>query len=284
MFAGCGSIGRRDAVGDLRPAKELEREDACARVRPVDARDADVRVPGEVAMEGVGVPPLEPVVELLADRAGELVDDLAHVHEVEGPHALLRDASGLVEEAEVGFDLLGRAGALDLDRDDMPVREHGSVHLADRRGGQRLAVELEEEALDREAEVFEDDALDLLVWERPHVVLEAAELGDDVRRQDVRAHREQLAELDERRPELVEHLAQVTPPLGRRRLRVECRLRPRPGQQVGQLVGLEPVAEPVPDRHLRDLGHAAEAALRGLRHAVSVTPCRVGRSPLFFRV
>ena len=168
-----------------------------------------MRVSGEVAVQRVGVPALEPVVELLADRAGELVDDLAHVHEVEGPDALLRDARGLVEEAEVGFDLLGRARALDLDRDDMAVREHGSVHLADRRGGQRLAVELEEEALDREAEVFEDDALDLLVRERAHVVLEAAELGDDVRRQDVRAHREQLAELDEGRAELVEELAEV---------------------------------------------------------------------------
>ena len=83
------------------------------------------------------------------------------------------------------------------------------MHLADRRRRERLAVELEEETLDREAEVFEDDALDLLVRERAHVVLEAAELGDDVRRQDVRPHREQLAELDEGRAELVEELAEV---------------------------------------------------------------------------
>ena len=83
------------------------------------------------------------------------------------------------------------------------------MHLADRRGGERLLVELEEQPLDRLAELLLDHALDLRERERPHVVLEAAQLGDDVRRDDVGARREQLAELDERRPELVEHLAQV---------------------------------------------------------------------------
>jgi hypothetical protein len=163
----------------------------------------------EIAVQHVRIPALEPVVELLADRACELVHDLTHVHEVEGTDTLLRDARGLVEEAEVGFDLLGCSRALDLDGDGVAVREHGAVHLADRRGGERLAVELEEEALDREAEVFLDDALDLFVREGPHVVLEAAELGDDVRGEDVGTHREQLAELDEGRAELVEELAEM---------------------------------------------------------------------------
>ena len=83
------------------------------------------------------------------------------------------------------------------------------MHLADRRGGDRLAVELEEEPLDRVAEILDDHALGLLERERAHVVLEAAELRDDVRRHDVRPRREQLAELHERRAELVEQLAQV---------------------------------------------------------------------------
>ena len=81
------------------------------------------------------------------------------------------------------------------------------MDLADRGGGHRRRVELDEEALDRLAELFLDHALDVLVRERAHVVLQAAELGDDVRRQDVRTHREQLAELDEGRAQLVEELA-----------------------------------------------------------------------------
>ena len=146
-----------------------------------------MRVTGEVAMEGLGVAALEPVVELLADRARELVHELAHVDEVERPDALLDDSRGLVEEAEVGLDLLRRARPLHLDGDDVAVREHRAVDLADRGGGDRLAVELEEETLDRLAELLADDALDLLVGERAHVVLKPAQLGDDVRRQRRRA-------------------------------------------------------------------------------------------------
>ena len=80
------------------------------------------------------------------------------------------------------------------------------MDLADRRGRHRHRVELEEQPLDRLAEALLDHLRRLLVRERRDVVLEAAELGDDVRRQDVRPHREELAELDERRAELVEHL------------------------------------------------------------------------------
>ena len=46
--------------------------------------------------------------------------------------------------------------------------------------------------------------------------------------------------------------------------------RSRPRQQVGELVGLEEVAEPVADRDLGDLRDAAEAPLGGLRHSLSV--------------
>ena len=89
------------------------------------------------------------------------------------------------------------------------------MHLADRRGGDRLALELEEQPVERVAEVLLDHLLGLLERERPHVVLQPAQLGDDVRRHHVGAGREQLAELHERRPELVEHLAQVLPALRR---------------------------------------------------------------------
>ena len=244
-------------VRELEALDELERQNASACVAPVDARDVDVRVAGEVAVERLGVAGFEAVVELLPDRAGELVHDLTDVHEVERPDAFLGDARGLVEEPEVGLDLLRGAGALHLDRDLVAVREDCAVDLADRGGGDRLTVELEEEALDREREVFLDHALDVLVREGPHVVLEPAELGDDVGRQDVRPHREQLAELDEGRAELVEELAEVPAPLGGGALGELAAVAPA-GQQVGQLVALEEVAEAVPDGDLGDLRQPAE--------------------------
>jgi hypothetical protein len=67
----------------------------------------------------------------------------------------------------------------------------------------------------------------------------------------------------------LEHLAQVLAPRRRAELGVERGRPARPRQQVGQLVGLEEVAEPVPDRDLGDFRHAAEVALlRRLRHAL----------------
>ena len=235
-----------------------------------------MRVTDEVAMEGLGVAPLEPVVELLADRAGELVHELAHVDEVERPDALLDDSRGLVEEAEVGLDLLRRARPLHLDGDDVAVREHRAVDLADRGRGDRLAVEFEEEALDRLAELLADDALDLLVRERAHVVLKPAQLGDDVRRQHVGPHREELAELDEGRTELVEELAQVLAALRRRALD-EPRAVPAAREEVGQLVALEEVAEAVPDGDLGDLSQPAEVT--SLRWCLSHDPKCSTRAP-----
>ena len=191
------------------PCEPLERQHARPRVHPVDLRHAHVRVAREVAVERLRVPALEPVVELLADLPRELVDERVRVDEVERAHALLHELRRLVEQHEVGLDLPRRTRALDLDRDELPVRERRAVHLADRRRRDRRRIEVEEEALDRVAEIFLDHALGLLERERPHVVLEAAQLGDDVRRHDVGTRREQLPELHERRAELVEELTQM---------------------------------------------------------------------------
>ena len=178
---------QRVDVGELRSLEPLEREHARARVRPVHLRHVHVRLAGEVVVERLRVPRLEAVVELLADLPRELVDEPARVDEVERVHALLHELRRLVEQRDVGLDLPWRARPLHLDGDLLAVREHRAVHLPDRRGGDGLALELEEEPLDRVAEVLDDHALGLLERERTHVVLEAAQLGDDVRRHDVRA-------------------------------------------------------------------------------------------------
>ena len=139
------------------------------------------------------------------------------------------------------------------------------MHLADGGRGDGALVELQEKPLDRVAEVFLEHALDLLERDRANVVLQRSQLGDDVRRHDVGARREQLAELDEGRAELVEHLAQVLAPLGAGAVDRGHPLVPR--DEVGQLVRLEEVAEPVLDRDLRDLGEPPQVAGGRGRHA-----------------
>src|SRR5439155_19454906 len=142
--------------------------------------------------------------------------------------------------------------------------EDGAVHLPDRRGRQWALLELEEQPLDRLAEVLADDALDVRERERAHVVLQAAELRDDVGRDDVRAGREELPELDEGRAELVEHLAQVPAPRTTGRTVAvgdDGRAAPAP---------VEHVAEAVLRHDLRDLAQPAEVPLGARRHWRSV--------------
>jgi hypothetical protein len=255
----------RADVGDLHPVDVLERQHALARVAPVHARNLDVWVARPVAAEAVGVAALRAVVELEPDRPRELVDEVARVDEVERADPLLGQTRSLIEEREVGLDLARCAGTLNLDGDLPAVGQRGAVDLADRRRGDRCGVEVEKRALEREIELGLDHLLDLLERERPHVVLEPAELHDDVGRHDVRSRREQLTELHERRAELVEHLAQVNA-AGGGGLRLDRRAVP-PGEQVVQLVRLEEVAEPVANRDLRYLGEASEVPLlRFCRH------------------
>src|SRR5207302_2653880 len=90
-------------VGELDPVDPLERQYARPGVLPVDLWDPDMRVAGEVAAEVLGVTALLPVVKLLADRPGELVDDLARIDEVERTDPFTREASRLVEKPEVGL-------------------------------------------------------------------------------------------------------------------------------------------------------------------------------------
>ena len=251
-------------VGELDALEPLERQHPAAGVGAVHLRDEDARVGGEVLAEDLGGARLDPVVELAADRAGELVDDRDGVDEVEPVDAALDDAGDLVEQRQVALDLPGRARALHLDRDEAAAGELGEVHLADRGRRDRDRVERGEELVDRRPQVLLDHPLDVGVRERPHVVLELAQLGDDLGRDDVGAGREQLAELDERRPELVERLAQVAAERGQVLVVDHGRAAKR--------APLEHEPEAVPRRHLRDLAQPSDglAPLRQAGHGAMV--------------
>src|SRR6266540_5509386 len=257
-------------VGDLDAFEKLERQHALSRVAPVDPRNLNVWIARPVAAEALGVAPFRAIVQLGADRAAELVDQVTCVDEVERTDPFLRDARGLVEQREVGLDLPRGARTLHLDRDRLAVRQRRSMYLPDRGCSDRYGIELEKRTFQRKAEVALDDLLDLLERERPHVVLQRAQLDDDVGRNDVGTRREELAELHERRAELVEHLAQVDAPLVRGDGLARRAL--TPWEEIGQLVLLEEVPEAVAHCDLRDLGQPPEVPLRRpCRHGVSVT-------------
>ena len=189
------------------------------------------------------------VVELLPDRAAELLDERLRVDEVEGAHALADDAGGRPHQLEVRLDLAGRLRPLHLDDDLVARRQRRAVHLADRRGGDRHLVEREERLLERQAHLLLDHPPHVGERDRRHVVLQAAELGDDVGRHHVGPGGEELAELDEGRAELVEHLAQAPAAVGE--LRVVVAAPP-----------VDQVAEAVARGDAPDLGQPADPPLR----------------------
>ena len=125
----------------------------------------------------------------------------------------------------------------------------------------------EERLLDREPQLLLDHPPHVGERDRRHVVLQLAQLGDDVRRHHVGAGREELAELDERRPELVEHLAQAPAAVGE--LRVVVAAPP-----------VDQVAEAVAGRDPPDLGQPADPplgpALVSIDHIRGVPRGRVG--------
>ena len=95
--------------------------------------------------------------------------------------------------------------------------ERRPVHLADRAGRQRRRARSTRRRPPRARRAPRSiDRDDLGLGERRHAVLERRELLDELRRQQVGPRREDLAELGERRPELLERLAQARRACARR--------------------------------------------------------------------
>src|SRR6185436_3112004 len=105
---------------------------------------------------------------------------------------------------QVLFDELVDARPLHLDGDFAPAAEHGAMHLPERRGGNRQPIELDERVRNADTELLADRPLDVFVGKWLDVVLQAGERLEVRGRKEVRARREELTELDERRAERLE--------------------------------------------------------------------------------
>ena len=192
-------------VGDLCALDQLRRQDPSARVRPHHPGDDDPSVAGEGAAQGLGVARLRAVVHLGAQRPRELVDELDRVDEQAFPTDLGETLRELSEQVKVGGHQRLRLRALHLHRHRAAVGQDRAVHLSDARRRHGHRIEALKSLCDGEAELRLDRLLDLRQWERRHGVLELGQFRDDVLGHDVGTGREHLPELDERRPELLEH-------------------------------------------------------------------------------
>jgi hypothetical protein len=206
---------RRDAA-DLHAAHALGRQHPLGAVRLHDARHEHARELGQGAPERRRVARLDAVVQLVRERALELLHHADHVDPHPGRRVRGEEARELVEELHVVGELRADVRPLHLHDDRAPAAELRRVHLPEARAAERLVVERGEQLPDAPAELRLDRRLDLGEPDRRHVVLQLLQLADVGRGQQVRARRQHLPELHVGRPELHEPLAEGLRPLGAR--------------------------------------------------------------------
>ena len=146
---------------------ELGDEHAARRERGVDGRDPHERVAAEGAVDAALVLRLDLVVELVGDPLAQLGEQRLGVHPRRHP---LEQRDEQLHVAHVGLDRLGDPRVLDLDRDVVAVVRRRAVDLPDRRGRDRLLVELGEELGQRPAEVALGDLAHVLEGDLRRVV------------------------------------------------------------------------------------------------------------------
>ena len=153
-------------------------------------------------------------VELGGEVRLELVAECGQLQQAGRLGVSFGERGQRAEQLEVERDLLLDPRPAHLDDDLAAGTQQPAVDLCDRRTGERLLVEPGE---DLEPDLLVDDPARLLEREGRHVVDQPLELLDvDVRKQ-VGPRREQLAELDEGRAELLEPLPERLRALAGRR-------------------------------------------------------------------
>ena len=127
-----------------------------------------------------------------------------------------------VDDVEVPLDHRPMPGRCTLTHHPLAGRQPGGVHLGDRGGGQRLRLDRGEDLVDRPAELGGEHRLHLRPRRRRGLVLQPAQLVDELGRQQVAPGGQHLAELDEGDAALVQ----------RRRQRPGQRGAARPGRRA----------------------------------------------------
>src|SRR5690606_22369276 len=190
-----------DEAVDLVAVDPLQDEDAAPRELLVDAGRAHAPVLGEDLAECRDVLGLAPEVDLLPDPNAELPDDGGERPDVVVGEEDVQEEEDPERDVEVDGDEGLDAGSQDLDGDIL-AGHPCAVHLAEARGGDRLAVEGLEDLIHRPPQLGGDDGLDLRRRDGRDTVLEPADRREVRFGEDVGAGAEDLRQLDERRPQV----------------------------------------------------------------------------------
>src|ERR671934_148918 len=179
-------------------------------------------------------------VELTLKRHGQVLDDGGQIDDPPKRFPALRLSGEQAQEPEVAHDLVARSGPLNLDDHAFTALERRLVHLADRPRRERDRIDRLEHVFPRDAELFLHHLDDLGLRQRGDIVLQRGELDDELVRQEIGPRRKDLAELRERRAELLERVPQAA------------------GTDLGRVAAASGLAKPVLREDGRDPARAGE--------------------------
>ena len=245
---------------ELAAVDSLEHEQPLGHVRPDHLRHDEVVVVLEVLADQLGVAGLLDEVELGAQVHLELVLERPQLQQLApSPSASRRNSTverTSARSRSTSSTIPGRRTLTTTSRpSDSSAAWIWAIEAAASGSGSS--------SHHRVADVLADDPLDLLEGERRHLVHELRELLDVDVRQQVRARREQLAELEEGRAELLQRLAELDRALARR------------GPAAGDAELAQHTHELAPPRDADDFAGAARALHPG-GHPKLFPRCRRG--------
>ena len=205
---GAGGLEAR-ALADRHAVDALHDHDVGAAVIPVHLRHVQQLGSGEVALQLRGVGGLAHQVELIENGLLVFRDQLARPQPPALRPVAVREIGERLQHLQIPLDHRAHARPQHLDHDLRAAGQARGVHLCDGGGGERGLIE----GVEHLREGPSVGALDRLAGngarKRRHAILQLGELVGDIRRQQVAARGDRLAELHENGSELLEREPQA---------------------------------------------------------------------------
>ncbi len=250
--------GQTRGFRELGPLDLGEGDDAPGAVLPVDRGDAHL-VLAEPLAQPVGVAPLDGIVQLVAQRVGELPDNVHELVVAQRLGAPLEEPRLRHEQLQVRLDGALHVGPPHLDDHLGAVMECGAVYLPDGRRGDGLLVKGGERRAQGPMQFVLDGGDDLVHRHGRRGIEQLAQLDDVRRGENVGTRAEDLPQLDVGRAEVLERPAH---PLGNGQDRsgvvlLEGALASA-GEKAQEAQVLRQEPQPVADEHLGDMPGPAD--------------------------
>ena len=201
LDTGCAQIvgaSRRDA------RNIIHHEHRARGPLPVHLGHHNARVTSEIGAQAIGVSAFLGEVEFLQHSGSKLPQ---HRRRGEAPCLRARrldHGRHLRDQPQVGLHARPDAGALHLQHDIAPIVQSGAVNLRDRGGGKRRLVQPRERGFRRLAKRLLQRGAYHRELQRRRLAVQLLKFGYPRRRQQIAARRQNLAELDEGRPEFLQ--------------------------------------------------------------------------------